>query len=101
MILSDQEIISEIENLNIKKEISIKETNIPDLEENLNKISKDVGEVDKITAEILKKLSFSAITIDELVLELKLPFQQVNIALVQLELMDKIENNFGKINLKS
>ncbi len=70
-------------------------------QENENKISKDVGEVDKITAEILKKLSFSAITIDELVLELKLPFQQVNIALVQLELMDKIENNFGKINLKS
>lgn len=37
-----EEIISEIENLNIKEEISIKETNIPDLEENLNKISKEV-----------------------------------------------------------
>lgn len=61
--------------------------------------SKD-SDTNKISQEIIKKLGFSAITIEELIEELQAPSKLVNIALTQLELLDKIENNSGKINLK-
>jgi DNA processing protein len=81
-----------LKKVEIVKEISkIKE------EEPFNN-DNDIG---KISQEIIKKLGFSAITIEELIAELKAGPKLINIALTQLELMDKIEINLGKINLKS
>ncbi len=59
------------------------------------------NEIKQISAEILQKLSFTPVTIEELIAELQISSKLINIALVQLELTDKIEINFGKINLKN
>jgi len=53
-----------------------------------------------IATKILEKLSYTPIALEELIAELQIPFKLVNIALTQLELLDKIEINFGRINLK-
>jgi DNA processing protein len=58
------------------------------------------NDIQKISAEILAKLDFLPITIDEIIVALQLPTRLVNIALVQLELADKIEVIRGKVVLK-
>jgi DNA processing protein len=58
-------------------------------------------DVKKIRAEILKKLTFSPFAIEEIIRYLETSPRLVNIALVQLELADKVEINFGKVSLKS
>ena len=60
----------------------------------------DNSDIDKARNLILKKLNFTEITNDEIIRELEIPTQIVNIALVQLELADKIQNKNGKIILK-
>ena len=60
----------------------------------------DNSDIDKARNLILKKLNFTEITNDEIIRELEIPTQIVNIALVQLELADKIQNKNGKITLK-
>ena len=70
----------------------------------IKKISEELGMADdnkKISLRILEKLSHTPIAIEELIAELQIPFKLINIALMQLELLDKIEINFGKINLKN
>ncbi|NBV07072.1 MAG: DNA-protecting protein DprA [Proteobacteria bacterium] len=74
----------------------------PDSEEFIGFIEKfpsddDVG---KIRQEIFAKLSFVPIAIEEIIQEMQLPAKLVNIALVQLELADKIEVSFGKVVLR-
>jgi len=58
-------------------------------------------DIRKVREEILSKLGFMPITIDEIMQEMDLPARLLNIALVQLELADKIEINFGKVVLKA
>ena len=56
-------------------------------------------DIKKIRQEILSKLGANAIAIEEIIEELQVPSRLVNIALVQLELADKIEINLGKVSL--
>jgi DNA processing protein len=58
-------------------------------------------EIDKVSAEILSKLSFAPIAIDELIDLMQLPARLVNIALISLELTDQIQITCGKVILKS
>ncbi|MFT5702947.1 MAG: DNA processing protein [Rickettsiales bacterium] len=74
----------------------------PDFEESCGFESKlpsdeNIMEVQKL---ILSKMNHSQIAIDEIIAELQIPVRLVNIALIQLELADKIENNNGKVCLK-
>lgn len=58
-------------------------------------------EISKTSREILRILSFSPTSIDDLTRELHLPASIVNAALVRLELAEKITNNSGKVLLTS
>jgi DNA processing protein len=55
------------------------------------------SEIQKIREEILQKLNFVPIEIEDIIHDLQLPSRLVNVALVELELADKIEINFGKV----
>lgn len=63
------------------------------------KMPSDV-DIKKIREEIFSKLSSNPISIEEIIEELQLSSRLVNIAVVQLELANKIEVNFGKVVLK-
>ncbi|MCE3255355.1 MAG: dprA [Rickettsiaceae bacterium] len=58
-------------------------------------------DVDKARNLILSKIGYEPISADEIIAELQIPARIVNVALVQLELSDKIENRNGKICLKA
>lgn len=58
-------------------------------------------DIKKIREEIFSKLNFVPIAIEDIIHELQVPARLVNIALVQLELADKIQVNFGRITLKN
>jgi DNA processing protein len=58
-------------------------------------------EISQIQQEIFSRLSFVPIEIEDIICELQAPTRLVNIALVQLELADKIEVSFGKVIKKS
>ncbi len=71
----------------------------PDLaafESPLQKMPSD-SEIAKIRQEIFAKLSTFPTTIEEIIFATGAPARLVNIALVQLELAEKIEVNFGKV----
>jgi len=57
-------------------------------------------DVKKIRQEIFSRLSVAPIAIDEIIGQMQVPTKLLNIALVQLELADKIVINFGKVALK-
>ena len=57
-------------------------------------------DVKKVRQELLRKLSFVPVEIEEIILELGCSSRIVNIALVQLELGEKIEVRLGKVVLK-
>jgi DNA processing protein len=57
-------------------------------------------DIKKARQEIFTKLTFEPIPIEEIILATELPPRLVNIALVQLELADKIAVSFGKAALK-
>jgi len=61
----------------------------------------DDDDIKKIREEIASKINFVPIAIEDIIQELQLPARLVNIALVQLELADKITINFGKVTLKN
>ncbi len=56
----------------------------------------DDKEIAKIRNEIYTRLSHTPIGIEEIIIELQAPTRLINIALVQLELAEKITVNFGK-----
>lgn len=58
-------------------------------------------DIKKVRDEIALRLSFVPIEIEAIIAELQISSRLVNIALVQLELADKIEVNLGKVVLKS
>jgi DNA processing protein len=74
----------------------------PESEEFVMPITKMPSDDDlkNIREEIFSKLSFIPIAIEEIIAELQAPARLVNIALVQLELADKIEISFGKVVLR-
>lgn len=55
------------------------------------------SEIAKIRQEIFTRLSNFPISIEDIIQELQVPARLVNIALVQLELADKIAINFGQV----
>lgn len=57
-------------------------------------------EVKEVRDVIVSKLSFMPIAIEDIVQELNAPARLVNIAVIQLELADKVEVKFGKVSLK-
>lgn len=57
-------------------------------------------DVKKVRQEILDKLNFVPVEIEEIILELGCSSRIANIALVQLELSEKIEVRLGKVVLK-
>jgi DNA processing protein len=59
------------------------------------------ADINKIREEILSRLDFTPIAIEEIIQTLQEPARLVNIAIVQLELANKVEVNFGKVFLKS
>ncbi len=59
------------------------------------------NEIKKIREEILQKLNHTPIAIDEIIQDLKLSPNLVNVALIELELEDKIEMNSGKAAISS
>jgi len=75
------------------------EPNAEEFVEPIAKMPSD-DDVKKIRKEILSKLSFVPIEIEEIIQELQGSARLVNIALVELELANKIEVNLGKITLK-
>ncbi len=91
LIESADDILEEfpqLKNDQIVKKASVLATSKPD-------------NVSSIAKEILVKLSYDPILIDDIVAELQLPAKEASVALMQLELADKIEINAGKLNLKS
>lgn len=54
-------------------------------------------DVDKVRAEIERKISYIPVNIEEIIDLTQAPARLVNIAIVQLELADKIMVNYGKI----
>lgn len=57
-------------------------------------------DIKKISAEILSKIDFVPIAIEDIIEQLETSARLVNIALIQLELADKIIVNLGKVTLK-
>ncbi|MBU6140163.1 MAG: DNA-processing protein DprA [Proteobacteria bacterium] len=58
-------------------------------------------EIRKIREEILQKLSHTPVEIDEIIQDLQVSSNLVNIALIELEIENKIEINFGKVAISS
>jgi DNA processing protein len=58
------------------------------------------SEIKKVREEIFSKLSFTPISIEQIIQELKVSSRAISIAIIQLELADKVEVNFGKVALK-
>ncbi|MFT7099392.1 MAG: DNA processing protein [Rickettsiales bacterium] len=63
--------------------------------------SSDDGEGADVMEMILAKVNHSQISINEIITELQIPTRLVNVALLQLELVGRIENKNGKICLVS
>jgi predicted Rossmann fold nucleotide-binding protein DprA/Smf involved in DNA uptake len=59
------------------------------------------ADIKKIREEIFERLSFAPIAIEEIIEHLQAPARLVNIALVQLELANKINVTLGKVTLKN
>lgn len=57
-------------------------------------------DINKVRQEIFSKLSFVPISIEAIIQDLQVPPRIVNIAVIQLELADKVEVRFGKVTLK-
>jgi DNA processing protein len=58
------------------------------------------SDVKKVREEIQSKLSFVPISFEDIIQELEVSSRIVNIAIVQLELADKVEVKYGKVSLK-
>lgn len=85
-----------------KKQFNFKEDIKPNNNQNQEELStklpdkKEISEIEKL---ILEKLSYEGTTIDEITSNLQIPTRITNIALIQLELTNKIRSNNGKFFL--
>lgn len=104
MLENTDDILNEIKHIRIKDKELLQSTESKN-QESIDFISNsylpDNKDIDTARDLILRKLNFTAITNDEIIRELGIPTRVVNIALVQLELADRIQNKNGKITLKS
>lgn len=101
MLESVDDILSELANLKARF-CDVGKLSEPDAEEFAApspKMPSD-ADVEKIREEILRKLSFVPTAIEDIICDLQVSARAVNIALVQLELADRIEVSSGKVVLK-
>ena len=61
----------------------------------------DDGDVRKVREEILQKLNHVPVAIDDIIQDLKVSSKLVNVALIELEMEDKIEMNLGRAAISS
>lgn len=102
MIETVDDILCEIANLRARFR-DVGKLSEPDFEEFGHATAKAPSDDDvaKVREEIFTKLNFEPIAIEDIIHDLQAPSRLVNIALVQLELADKIAVNFGKVALKT
>lgn len=74
----------------------LKEPDTEDFIDFVEKMPSD-EEVKKIRQEILLRLNNVPLSIEAIIQEMRAPARLVNIAVVQLELADRVEVNFGKV----
>lgn len=74
----------------------LSEPDTAEFEAPLPRIPSD-DDIKKVREEIFTKIGFIPIQIEEIIAEIGAPARLVNIALVQLELADKITINFGRV----
>ena len=101
MIENIDDVLEEISSLKMRfSEVGMLQE--PDVEEFVAAIVKmpSDSDISKARDEILTRLSFVPITIEAIIEELRVSARIVNIALIQLELADKIEIHFGRVILK-
>ncbi len=96
-----EDILEEISLLhgNFEKNKMLQEPDVQEFVGLYEKLPSD-DEIDKIRRKIFTRLSLSPITIEAIIQEMQVPARLVNIAVVQLELADKIEVNYGRVVLK-
>ncbi len=97
-----EDILEEIPSLkNLFGEVGIvREPEFKELPSFVDKMPTD-DEIAKIRREILLRLNQVPLSIEAIIQEMQLPARLVNIAIVQLELADKVEVNFGKVVVKN
>ncbi len=102
MLESIDDVINELANMKARfADVGyLRETDGEEFEAPLQKIPSD-ADIEKIREEILEKLSFVPTEIEDIISNLRLPARAVNIALVQLELAEKIVINQGKVSIKT
>lgn len=102
MLESVDDILNELPNLRSRfsDDKNIATVELPGSEAIEQKVPSNV-EIKKIRDEILQKLSFVPVVIEDIIHDLQLPPNLVNIAVVQLELAERIEVSFGKAVLKA
>jgi len=95
------DILEEINHLRAKnlEKLEMREKELSDFA-GFSTISASDDEIDEARKLILEKINYDGVMIDEIILELQIPPRIANIALLQLELADKIEYKNGKVNLK-
>jgi DNA processing protein len=102
MVQNSDDVLSEISALKSKfKNLGM--LHEPDQEPFKHAAAKIPSDADikKIREEIFERLSFAPIAIEEIIEHLQAPARLVNIALVQLELANKINVTLGKVTLKN
>jgi DNA processing protein len=97
-----EDILEEFPSLRVRfsRKLSLKELEEERISGNSVKFPSD-NEINKIREEIFSKLNFSPISIEQVIYELQVPARFVNIAIVQLELADKVTVSSGMILLKN
>jgi len=96
-----EDILEEISLLrgNFEKVTMLQEPEVEEFIGLSEKLPSD-DEIRKIRQKIFTRLSLSPITIEAIIQEMQVPARLVNIAVVQLELADKVEVNYGRVVLK-
>jgi DNA processing protein len=96
-----EDLLNELPNLRARFSVAGKlcEPEVEDFIAPISKMPSD-SDIQKIREEILTKISFVPIAIEDLIQDLQEPARLVNIAIVQLELADKIDVSSGKISLR-
>lgn len=101
MVESIDDILAELPALRLRfsKSKMLREPEAEAFKNIITKMPSD-AEIKKIRQEVFAKLSFVPIAIEEIITEIEAPARLINIAIVQLELANKVEVNFGKVALK-
>lgn len=95
------DILEELNSLKMRfSEVGmLKEADIEEFVAPTPKVPSD-DDINKVREEIFSKLSFVPISIEAIISEIRVSPRFVNIAVIQLELADKVEVKHGKVSLK-